>query len=220
MTDEKEREGEEKEVKAEEETRKKEQQGGKETTIENKKRSGTELDTEDIDMKEITAEEAGKDKESDKPKEAPQKKEVAKKEYIMIVISLLLVLTVVSGVLFVWARYFTSDDSEGLALSVPQGPVYELKPFFVPLNSNAKSNKFLRLTLVLELCDEKSYKQVKRKIEEVRNNIFEILVNASHKKIENIQGQKVLVEKIISIINLLLAEKIVEKVFFKNVVVI
>ena len=122
--------------------------------------------------------------------------------------------------MFIWTNYFAPDDGKGLALGVPQGPVYELKPFFVPLNLNAGSKKFMRLTLVLELSDESSYKQIKKRIEEIRSNIFKILVNSSPKNIENTKGKEVLAEKIISIINLLLAENTVKKVFFKEVLVI
>lgn len=46
-----------------------------------------------------------------------------------------------------------------MALSVPQGLVYELKPFFLPLNSKAESKGFMKLTLVLELCEGSSCKQ-------------------------------------------------------------
>ena len=76
------------------------------------------------------------------------------------------------------------------------------------------------MTLVLELSDESSYKQIKKRIEEIRSNIFKILVNSSPKNIENTKGKEVLAEKIISIINLLLAENTVKKVFFKEVLVI
>jgi len=185
-----------------------------------KDRSKSELDTKGLDVEEITAKDAEKDKETDKPKETPQKKGIGKKEYIMIGISLLLVLIVVSGAVFIWARYFSSDNEKILALNAPQGAVYELKPFFVPLNTKAKSKKFMRMTLILELYDESSDRQIKKRIEEVRNRVFKVLTNVSPTNIENNRGKKLLSEEIISIINLVLAGKVIKNVYFRDVVVI
>ncbi|KPJ61879.1 MAG: hypothetical protein AMJ42_00675 [Deltaproteobacteria bacterium DG_8] len=220
MADEREKDREEKEVKAEEGAREKEQQGEKGAAEGAKKRSKTELDIEGLDVEEVPQEDAGKDEAADKQEEKIQKEGISKRDFILTIFTVLLLLVMISGGVFIWARYFASKEGEGLALSVPQGPVYELKPFFVPLNSDVKSKKFMRLTLVLELSDETSYKQITKCIEEVRSNIFKIIVNASPKNIENTQGKEVLAEKIISIINLLLAENIVKKVFFKDVLVI
>jgi flagellar basal body-associated protein FliL len=205
---------------AEEETREKEQEGEEGAAGGDKKRSKTELDLEDLGTEEVSQEDVGKDEAADKQEEKIQKRGVDKRELILTIFAVLLLLVMISGSVLIWARYFTSDDGKGLALSVPQGPVYELKPFFVSLNPDAKPKNFIRLTLVLELCDEYSYKQVTKRIEEVRSNIFKILLNTSPKNVENSKGQKELAGKIISIVNLLLAEKIVEKVFFKSVVVI
>lgn len=185
-----------------------------------KGRSKSELDMESLDAEEITAKDAEKDKETEKPKETPQKKGVGKKEYIMIGITLLLVLIMVSGAVFIWARYFSSDNEKILALNAPQGAVYELKPFFVPLNTKAKSKKFMRMTLILELYNESSDRQIKKRIEGVRNRVFKVLTNVSPTNIENNQGKKLLSEEIISIINLVLAGKVIKNVYFRDVVVI
>lgn len=215
MADERGKDREEKEVKGEEETREKEQQGEKgvaeiengEVDKDTKKRSKTELDLEGIDTEEVPQEEKF------------QKKRISKREYILVVFAVLLILIMASGSVFIWARYFASDE-EGLALSVPQGPVYELKPFLVPLNTKAESKKFMRLTLVLELDDESSYKKITKRIEEVRGNVFKILVKVSPKKIEYPDEKKALAEKIISTINLLLAKNTVKNVLFKDMLVI
>jgi len=185
-----------------------------------KDRSKSELDTKGLDVEEITAKDAEKDQETDKPKETPQKKGVDKKEYIMIGISLLLGLIMVSGVVFIWARYFSSENEKNLALNTPLGAVYELKPFFVPLNTSAKPKKFMRLTLILELYDGSSDRQIKKRIEEVRNRVYKTLTNVSPTNIENNRGKKLLAEEIISIINLVLSGKVIKNVYFRDVVVI
>ena len=183
-------------------------------------RSKSELDVEGLDVEEITAKDAEKDRETDKPKETPQKKGVGKKEYSMIGISLLLVLIVTISGVFIWARYFSSDNEEILAVNAPQGVVYELKPFFLPLKTKAKSKKFMRMTLILELYDESSDRQIKKRIEEVRDRVFKVLTNVSLTNIENNRGKKLLSEEIISIINLVLAGKVIKNVYFRDVVVI
>ena len=183
-------------------------------------RSKRELDVEGLDVEEITAKDAEMDQETDTPKETPQKKGVGKEEYILIGISLLLVLIVVSSSVFIWARYFSSENEKNLALDAPLGAVYELKPFFVPLNTSAKSKKFMRLTLILELYDGSSDRQIKKRIEEVRNRVFKTLTNVSPTNIENNRGKKLLAEEIISIINLVLSGKVIKNVYFRDVVVI
>lgn len=202
---------------AEDETGKKEQQS-EEAAAEDTERSKTELDTEDLDIEEIPQGDAGEDKAVEKKEEKPQRRRIGKREYIMISVSLLLALIVMCGGVFIWARYFASDDGKRVALSASPEPVYELKPFFIPLNSKDASKKFMRLTLVLELDDENSHKKITKQMEEVRSNIFKILVSVSPKKVQ--WERKVLAEEITSAINLLLKEENVTKAFFKEVVVI
>jgi flagellar basal body-associated protein FliL len=199
-----------------------EKENGREEVTNNdgKGRSKSELDRAGLAVEEITAKDAEKDQETDKPKETPQKKGVGKKEYSMIGISLLLVLIVTISGVFIWARYFSSDNEEILALNAPQGVVYELKPFFLPLKTKAKSKKFMRMTLILELYDESSDRQIKKRIEEVRNRVFKVLTNVSPTNIENNRGKKLLSEEIISIINLVLAGKVIKNVYFRDIVVI
>ena len=59
---------------------------------------------------------------------------------------------------------------------------------------------------------------IAKRIEEVRSNIFKILVSVSSKKVQ--WEKKVLAEEITLAINLLLKEENVTKAFFKEVVVI
>ncbi len=209
MVDEKEKVTEEEAVKAHKVTEKKD-----------KERSATELDVEGLDAEELDLEEAPQEVVVDEKKEEIQKGETGNRNWSLIFVSLLLVLIIVSGGVFIWARYFPSEDEKGLALSTPQEFTYELEPFFVPLNSNAESEKFLKATLVLELFDESSYEHIRKRIEGVRSNIFKILVSTSPKNVENNKGKEVLAKKIISASNLLLEYKIVKSVFFENVLVI
>jgi len=209
MVDEKEKVAEEEAVKTHEVTEKK-----------GKERSATELDAEELDAGELDLEEAPQEAAVDEKKEEIQKGATGSRNWSLIFVSLLLVLIVVSGGVFIWARYFPSEDEKGLSLSTPQEFAYELEPFFVPLNSNAESEKFLKATLVLELLDKGSCEHIKKRIEGVRSNIFKILVSASPKNVENNEGKEVLAKKIISTSNLLLEGKIVKSVFFENVLVI
>jgi len=204
MVDEKEKFAEEEAVKTHEVTEKK-----------GKERSATELDAEELDLEEAPQEAA-----VDEKKEEIQKGATGNRNWSLIFVSLLLVLIVVSGGVFIWARYFPSEDEKGLSLSTPQEFAYELEPFFVPLNSNAESEKFLKATLVFELLDKGSCEHIRKRIEGVRSNIFKILVSASPKNVENNEGKEVLAKKIISTSNLLLEGKIVKSVFFENVLVI
>jgi flagellar basal body-associated protein FliL len=220
MADEGNKGREEKLVKEEEETRQEAQQGNEGAAAGDKERSSTALDTEGLDREEISPEDDTWEEEAKKQEGGSQKKGIGKREYLAIGISLLLVLIVMSSSMFIWARYFASDDEKVLTPSVPQGPVYELKPFFVPFKSNSKSKGFVRLNLTLELYERSSEKKIKKRIEEVRSRVFRILVNTSSKNIENNQGKRILSEEIVSTINLVLAEKVVKKVYIRDVVLI
>ncbi len=192
-----------------------EQQDGK-AAEDSQRRSSTELDSEGLALDEDLKENAAEEKTDDTQKEIPQKKKRGR-EYILISVSLLLVVIMISGGVFIWARYFTSD--KGLALNSSRGYEYELKPFFVPL-AKAESKKFLRVNMIIELADKRSSKQIVKRIEGVRGSILNILINASPKNIESSQGKEVLAEEITSTINLLLGEEIVKGVFFNEVLVV
>lgn len=220
MVDEQNKSTEEEAVKIEEESGDKEKHSargadGIEEGGTTEERSKTELDVEGLGLEESPQEVA-----ADESKEKVQVKRKNKREWVLTFFSLLVILLMVIGGVFIWARYFASDDGKRLALNTPLGVVYELEPFFVPLNSNAESGKFLRATMVLELFNESSYEQIESRIEEVRSNIFKILVNASPKNVGNTKGKKALAERIVSTSNLLLGEKIVKRIFFKDVLVI
>jgi len=220
MADEGKKERGEKLVKEKEETRQEAQQGNEGAAAGDKERSSTELDTEGFDGEEISPEDDTGEEEAKEQEEGSRKRGIGKREYLTIGISLLLVLIGVSSSVFIWARYFASDDEKVLTPSVPQGSVYELKPFFVPFNSNSKSKGFVRLNLTLELYERSSEKKIKKRIEEVRSRAFRILVTTSSKNIENDQDKRILSEKIVSTINLVLAEKVVKKVYIRDMVLI
>lgn len=180
-----------------------------------RERSTMELDVDGLDREKSTQEVAADDRE-----EKTHGKGRNKREWVLTFFSLLVMLTMVIGSVFIWARYFASEDGEKLALNTPEGSVYELQPFFVPLNSSAESEEFLKATLVLELFDEDSYEQIEGQIEEIRGNIFKVLIGASPKHVGNTKGKSVLAEKIVSTSNLLFKEKVVKRIFFKDVLVI
>lgn len=220
MVDEQKKSTEKKAVKTQEESGDKEKHSGRgadgiEEGGATEERSKTELDVEGLDLEESPQEVA-----ADRREETVQVKKRNKREWVLTFFSLLVILIMVIGGVFIWARYFASDDGKRLALNTPLGVVYELKPFFVPLNSNAESGKFLRATMVLELFNESSYEQIESRIEEVRSNIFKILVNASPENVGNTKGKKVLAERIVSTSNHLFGEKVVKRIFFKDVLVI
>jgi len=200
----------------------KENTGGQEQQDDNaaedsKGRSRTELDSEGLGTEELLEAAATEEKTDDTQKGIPQKKKGRKREYILMAVSLLLVVIVISGGVFIWARYFASN--EGLALKASRGYEYGLKPFFVPL-AKTKSRKFLRVDMILELADKRASKQIVKRIEEVRGSILNILINASPKNIESSQEKEVLAKEIVSTINFLLGQKIVKRIFFNELLVV
>jgi len=114
MVDEQNKSTEEEAVKIEEESGDKENHSargadGIEEGGATEERSKTELDVEGLDSEESSQEVA-----ADESKEKVQVKRKNKREWVLTFFSLLVILIMVIGGVFIWARYFASDDGKRL----------------------------------------------------------------------------------------------------------
>lgn len=151
--------------------------------------------------------------------ETGEKNRMSTGEYLLIGLSVLLILIVIGGGVIILARYGESDGKQDVALELSKVPQYPLKPFFVPLQSVAGSEKFLRLNISLDLTDTYSKRWIKHN-QKVRGVILQILLTAIPKDLEYSQGKKALMDKIVVAINQSLGENVVSGLRFTDVVIL
>ncbi|MDX1777592.1 MAG: hypothetical protein R3339_01820 [Thermodesulfobacteriota bacterium] len=137
-----------------------------------------ELSPEEEKQQEANAAGASENEEKNQvkenPNEAAQKSRMGTGEYLVIGLSVLLILIVIGGGMFIWARYGNPDRGQDVALEISKGPQYPLKPFFVPLRPAAGTEKLLRVNISLELTNTYAKRFVKHN-EKVRGAIVQIM---------------------------------------------
>lgn len=170
--------------------------------------------------------EAGGSKADDKkgqamgsPEKTKGKSRMSTGEYLLIGFSVVLILIVVGGGMFIWARYGTPGGGNGITAELSEGTLYPLKPFFVPLSAANGSEKFLSVNISLELSN-KHAKEFVKYIEKVRGSILQILITAAPKELEYSHGKKALIDKIIADVNLSLESAMVAGLRFTDVVIL
>ena len=182
-----------------------------------------ELSPEEEKQQEANAAGASENEEKNQvkenPDEAAQKSRMGTGEYLVIGLSVLLILIVIGGGMFIWARYGNPDRGQDVALEISKGPQYPLKPFFVPLRPAAGAEKFLRINISLELTGAYAKRFVKQN-EEVRGAIVQILLTAVPKDLEYSHGKKALMDKMVVAINRSLERNVVSGLRFTEVVIL
>ena len=185
--------------------------------------SNTEVPPEREGGEASAPQENGTDAEKGQAAEASdgtvQKGRMSTGEYLLIGLSVLLILIVVGGGMFIWARYGTPGDGQDVAMELSKAQLHTLKPFFVPLRPKAGAEKFLRVNIALELSGKHS-KQFVKNSEKVRGAIVQILLTAVPKDLEYSHGKKALMDKMIAAINHSLEKTVVSGVRFTDVVIL
>jgi flagellar basal body-associated protein FliL len=153
-------------------------------------------------------------------KETGKKSTMSTGEYLLITLAVLLIVIVVGGGMFIWARYGTIDGEQEAALARAQHPLYQLNPFFVPLKAPAGAEKFLRVTISLELSGEGSSQIVVEQIEQIRGTLLQTLLSIVPKDFEYPHGKKALMDKMRTSVNQFLGKDLVQGIRFTNAVLL
>lgn len=153
-------------------------------------------------------------------KETGKKSTMNMGEYLLITLAVLLIVIVVGGGMFIWARYGTIDGEQEAALEHGQPPLYQLNPFFVPLKTQAGAEKFLRVTISLELSGEGSSLVLVKQIEQIRGTLLQMLLTAVPKDFEYLHGKKALMDKMRTSVNHFLGKDLVQGIRFNNAVLL
>ena len=141
-------------------------------------------------------------------------------EYLLITLAVLLIVIVIGGGMFIWARYGTIDGEQEATLDRAQRPLYQLNPFFVPLKAQAGVEKFLRVTISLELSGEGSSQVVVKQMEQIRGTLLQTLLSAVPKDFEYPHGKKALMDRMRTSVNHFLGKDLVQGIRFTNAVLL
>lgn len=141
-------------------------------------------------------------------------------EYLLITLALLLIVIAVGGGMFIWARYGNPDAEKEAVPVRAQHPLYQLDPFFVPLREVAGTEKFLRITISLELSGTSSSQTFVKRNAQIRGILLQALLGAVPKDFEYSHGKKALMDAMRTALNHFLGEEVVGGIRFTNAVLL
>ena len=146
-----------------------------------------------------------------------------KKSKLKLVISAVMILVLGAGGFFGWnwysqrkAKAALTDQNQEETASM----VYPLKSFIVNLvDKNGVGNRYLKVSLELEIGGEKAKATLDGNIPQLRDTILLLLSSRSLKDINTLEGKLELKQTLLSRMNRILGEGIVERIYFTEFVV-
>jgi len=155
---------------------------------------------------------------------------MSKKVIIIISIAVLLFMGAIGGGFFMlWSKMSTMNapGSDGTAQeetaedeeeSNTIGPMYALDSFVVNL-AEAGSNRYLRVTMELELDNELLKSEIEQRLPQVRNALLMILPSKTTEEINSVDGKMTLRDEIIEEVNGFLSNGEVTNIYFTEFVI-
>jgi flagellar FliL protein len=147
---------------------------------------------------------------------------------LFLVVAVLLVLTVglAGGFFMMWHKLSTlstqahmaATSENGKAQAAALGPLYSLDTFIVNL-ADAGRNRYLRVTMDLELAESADAGELTERLSQVRNSILMILPAKQFDEIASMEGKIALRDEIIAKLNSLFVNEMVTNIFFTEFVV-
>jgi flagellar protein FliL len=104
------------------------------------------------------------------------------------------------------------------SVNVPVGPIFSLDTFIVNL-ADQGGNRYLRVTMDLELANPELEAEVSQRLPQVRDSILMILPTKRFEDISTMQGKISLRDEILEKINGYLAKGKINNIYFKEFVV-
>lgn len=148
-----------------------------------------------------------------------------------ILVSLVAILFVVmlgltAGLFMIWTKLSTADAAakEAAVAKNPQavtqslGTIFPLDTFIVNL-ADESGKRYLRITMDLELSNDKLVEDMKRHLPQMRNGILMILPTKRFEDIRTVEGKTRLRSEIIAKLNSLLGQESITNIFFTEFVV-
>ena len=147
---------------------------------------------------------------------------------IFLLVSVLLIVTIglAAGYFMMWSR-LSSLNTQANASANPDGgqiqaatigPLFSLDTFIVNLADEAR-NRYLRVTMDLELIEATDADKLAERLPQVRDSILMILPSKRFEDIASMEGKTALRDEIIAKLNSLYAKEVVSNIFFTEFVV-
>jgi flagellar FliL protein len=104
------------------------------------------------------------------------------------------------------------------SLEHPVGPIFSLETFIVNL-ADKGGNRYLRVTMDLELGNPEMESEVNQRLPQVRDSILMILPTKRFEDISTVQGKTTLRDEMMETINAYLLKGKITNIYFKEFVV-
>jgi flagellar FliL protein len=108
--------------------------------------------------------------------------------------------------------------NQGKAIELPIGPIFDLATFIVNL-ADKGGNRYLRVTMDLELQNDELKNELGKRLPQVRDSILMILPSKRFEDISSAEGKTALRDEILEKINGILTQGKVTNIYFKEFVV-
>jgi flagellar FliL protein len=110
------------------------------------------------------------------------------------------------------------QPNQGKAIDPPLGPIFELATFIVNL-ADKGGNRYLRVTMDLELQNPELETEVNKRLPQVRDSILMILPSKRFEDISSVEGKIALRDEILAKINGIFTKGKVTNIYFKEFVI-
>ena len=147
---------------------------------------------------------------------------------IFLLVAVLLVLTIglAAGFMMMWNKLAVLNTQGSLAANqggqqayaAAPGPLFPLQTFIVNL-ADQDRNRYLRVTMDLELSDSTDADIINERLSQVRDSILMILPTKHFAEISSMEGKIALRDEIIARLNGLFNRQVVTNIFFTEFVV-
>lgn len=112
----------------------------------------------------------------------------------------------------------TEPGAEEKATMRKMGPVYNMESFIVNLD-DPKLRKYLRLTMDLELVDEKALTEIEQRLPQMRDAILTILPSKKYEEITTVAGKNALRAELLTAVNSFFEKEVITSVYFTEFVI-
>ena len=112
----------------------------------------------------------------------------------------------------------SEQPGQGESIEQSLGPIFSLETFIVNL-ADKGGNRYLRVTMDLELGDPALEKELNKRLPQVRNSLLMILPSKRFDDISTVQGKMALRDEVLETLNGFLAQGKITNIYFKEFVV-
>ena len=148
---------------------------------------------------------------------------------LLIGVLMVLMLGLGGGLFMMWNKLSTLNtqgvanageqpNGQGASIDQPLGPIFSLKTFIVNL-ADKGGNRYLRVTMDLELGSPELESEIEKRLPQVRDGILMILPTKRFEDISTVQGKTALRDEVQETLNGFLAQGKIINIYFKEFVV-